>query len=236
MEPTLTAPTRVQDGTLKTATFTTPVITSPWQVDRERLNQKVTYQRGSHLHSDTFPVWCLALGNTMVIDLPLEGIEDYVTTNLAWLPLQHDERLLAILHEILRQSRPTTTAKESLKNLDLMSTPLMLECDSETRDRVQQYIHRTPHSGLEEMQDNEELKERSRDVDPLELLINKKHIKGKREAKQLEKERHMVRLQKIEGLKPAQVAKRLRVSVEDVYRANKRLKVNYVKAMQAGHE
>lgn len=35
-------------------------------------------------------------------------------------------------------------------------------------------------------------------------------------------------------MKPAQIAKKLRVSVEDVYRAERRLKVNYRKAKQAG--
>jgi hypothetical protein len=37
-------------------------------------------------------------------------------------------------------------------------------------------------------------------------------------------------------LKPAEVARKLRVSVDDVYRANKRLKVNYAKALKAGQE
>jgi hypothetical protein len=34
----------------------------------------------------------------------------------------------------------------------------------------------------------------------------------------------------VEKLKPSEIAKRLRVDVNDVYRADKRLKVNYRKA------
>lgn len=57
---------------------------------------------------------------------------------------------------------------------------------------------------------------------------------GKREAKKLEKERQMMYLRHVEKMKPAEIAKKLRVSVDDVYRAGKRLKVNYRKAKEAG--
>lgn len=80
----------------------------------------------------------------------------------------------------------------------------------------------------------EEVKEEFRRLDPLEQLITKKVISGKREAKMLEKERQMVYLRFVEKMKPADIAKKLRVSVDDVYRANKRLKVNFKKAKQAG--
>jgi len=44
----------------------------------------------------------------------------------------------------------------------------------------------------------------------------------------------MVHMRHVQRMKPAQIAKKLRVSVEDVYRAERRLKVNYRKAKQAG--
>lgn len=80
----------------------------------------------------------------------------------------------------------------------------------------------------------EEVKAEFRKLDPLEQLITKKYVSGKREAKMLEKERQMVYLRHVEKLKPAVIAKKLRVTVEDVYRANKRLKVNFKKAKLAG--
>jgi hypothetical protein len=44
----------------------------------------------------------------------------------------------------------------------------------------------------------------------------------------------MMHLKHVEKLKPSEIAKRLRVDVNDVYRADKRLKVNYRKAKEAG--
>ncbi len=44
----------------------------------------------------------------------------------------------------------------------------------------------------------------------------------------------MMMLKHVHKLKPAEIAKKLRVSVEDVYRAERRLKVNFKKAKKAG--
>ena len=41
-------------------------------------------------------------------------------------------------------------------------------------------------------------------------------------------------LKHVEKLKPSEIAKRLRVDVNDIYRADKRLKVNYRKAKEVG--
>ena len=80
------------------------------------------------------------------------------------------------------------------------------------------------------------MKEEFRALHPLEQLITKKRITGRREAKQLEKERQMMHLKHVEGLKPSQIAKKLRVDVNDVYKADKRLKVNFRKAKRVGEE
>jgi hypothetical protein len=80
----------------------------------------------------------------------------------------------------------------------------------------------------------EEIKQEFRNRDPIEQLVTKKNVRNKREAKQLEKERQMMLLKHVHKLKPAEIAKKLRVSVEDVYRAERRLKVNFKKAKEAG--
>jgi hypothetical protein len=49
----------------------------------------------------------------------------------------------------------------------------------------------------------EEVKEEFRQLHPLEQLITKKQVSGKREAKQLEKERQMMHLKHVEKLKPS---------------------------------
>ena len=49
----------------------------------------------------------------------------------------------------------------------------------------------------------EEVKEGFRHLPPLEQLITKKQIAGKREAKQLEKERQMMHQKHVERLKPS---------------------------------
>lgn len=41
----------------------------------------------------------------MVIDLPLEDIETYVRSDLAWLPLRSDEELLYGLQEMLYSTK-----------------------------------------------------------------------------------------------------------------------------------
>lgn len=65
--------------------------------------------------------------------------------------------------------------------------------------------------------------------------MRKKNRVGRREAKRLEKEKQAVYLKRVEGLKPRDIAKKLRMGIQDVYKADQRLKTNYMKA-KAGSE
>ena len=56
--------------------------------------------------------------------------------------------------------------------------------------------------------------------------MRKKEPIGKREMKRLEKEKQMIYLRTVEGMPPREIAKKLRVSVQDVYKAEQRVKVN----------
>lgn len=77
---------------------------------------------------------------------------------------------------------------------------MLQDADPQTLDRVK--------VGLKRLQsdrhtDLEEVKEGFRQLHPLEQLITKKKVTGKREAKQLEKERQMMYLKHVEKLKPS---------------------------------
>ena len=64
----------------------------------------------------------------------------------------------------------------------------------------------------------------------MDKLVRKKEPIGKREMKRLEKEKQMIYLRTVEGMPPREIAKKLRVSVQDVYKAEQRVKVNLQKA------
>jgi hypothetical protein len=75
-------------------TFVTPVLFMPWRCDQVALNRKVTYTKNDLLHQPDFPPHIATLGHCMVIDLPLESIEQFVNDHLHWLPLKPDAGLL----------------------------------------------------------------------------------------------------------------------------------------------
>jgi hypothetical protein len=75
-------------------TFVTPVLLSPWRCDQTALNRKISYTKNALLHPPDFPAHIATLGHCMVIDLPLEGIEQFVNDHLNWLPLKPDAALL----------------------------------------------------------------------------------------------------------------------------------------------
>jgi len=120
-----------------------------------------------------------------------------------------------------------------LREADLLTTPLLAASDPATVARVtsglQSLLTKRPHT-------LEELKEEFHARPPLEQLVTKKVVAGRREAKRLEKERQMMELKYTQGLTPAQVARRLKVGVEEVYKATARLKTNLKKALTAGEE
>lgn len=91
----------------KQVTFVTPVVSTPWTVEAAALHNKVTFIKNRHLHSNKFPPWINNLGHAMVIDLPLDGIEAYVTEYLHWLPLLPDGQLLHRLNNYLTSITPS---------------------------------------------------------------------------------------------------------------------------------
>jgi hypothetical protein len=75
-------------------TLVTPVLFMPWICDQMALFSKITYSKNALLHLPNFPPQIATLGNCMVIDLPLEGIEQFINDYLHWLPLKPDAMLL----------------------------------------------------------------------------------------------------------------------------------------------
>ena len=80
--------------TKREVTFVTPVLFMPWVCNQMALYRKITYSKNALLHLPNFPPQIATLGNCMVIDLPLEGIEQFINDYLHWLPLKPDEMLL----------------------------------------------------------------------------------------------------------------------------------------------
>jgi len=58
----------------------------------------------------------------------------------------------------------------------------------------------------------------------LDSMLRKKDPVGKREAKRLEKEKQMVIMRETLGMKPQEIAKKLKVAVTDVYRTIQRFR------------
>ena len=56
-------------------TLVTPVLFMPWFCNQMALYRKITYSKNALLHLPNFPPQIATLGNCMVIDLPLEGID-----------------------------------------------------------------------------------------------------------------------------------------------------------------
>jgi len=58
----------------------------------------------------------------------------------------------------------------------------------------------------------------ARGIEAAQLLLKKNKPANKREVKQLEKEKEIVRLYQVERMKPRDIAKRMRVSSQVVYK------------------
>lgn len=216
---------------LKEVVFRTPVILGSHGIPVAFEGQLVKYRKGALLHEDTVPAQCDSLPRGMVIDLPLTDIAAYYHKLLAWLPLQSDEELVQQLHLTYSGYQDTRPLEEvPLKELDLLAMPLFTTLDQESQQRI--------ISGLVDLQHRERpsldrLRAEFQLREPLDQLITKKHPLSKREQKALDKEKQMVYMKHVQGMKPAQIARKLKVSVYDVYRADRRLKGNYGKAIQA---
>ena len=99
------------------------------------------------------------------------------------------------------------------------------------REGQQRIIGGLENLGSIEPKTLEEHKKEFKDLSAIDQLITKKAPLGKREAKRLEKEKKMVYMKYVQHMKPRDIAKQMRVPVEDVYMADQRLKINYGKSM-----
>jgi len=68
-------------------TLVTPVLCSPWVIDESRLRRQITFNKNDLLHLMRIPSTVTNLGRAMVIDLPIENIQNFVAEQLHWLPL-----------------------------------------------------------------------------------------------------------------------------------------------------
>jgi hypothetical protein len=77
-------------GTQREVTLVTPVLTHPWHYEESALHKRLVYTKGAPLHQLRVPSNVANLGRCMAIDLPLDGIDDFVAQQLHWLPLLPD--------------------------------------------------------------------------------------------------------------------------------------------------
>ena len=68
----------------------------------------------------------------MVIDIPVNCIEDYMKKFLSWLPIKSDEELLLLLHGVLYASRLQKSDRDiPLREVDLLGCHLFKHMDRE---------------------------------------------------------------------------------------------------------
>ena len=207
-EPQLAAPNRTL---MKEVVFRTPVMLGTDIPEGYSECQKVKYKKDSLLHDQGVPQICRGLENGIVIDLPTTNISDYITRFLAWLPLSSDEQLVDHLHKIIMSSRPEQRIEEqSLKSINLLQTPLFQTLDSSTQSAIIGAMNSANSNEKEEL-DRREARYRAPTLD---TLIHSKIPKSKREMKQFAKEEQAMFLKYTEKLKPAQIAKKLKMTVQ----------------------
>ena len=225
-EPQLAAPNRTL---MKEVVFRTPIMLGTDIPEGYSECQKVVYKKDSLLHDQDVPQICQSLENGIVIDLPTTNISDYITRFLAWLPLSSDEQLVDHLHRIIMSSKPEQRIEDqSLKSMNLLQTPLFQTLDSSTQSAIIGAMN-SANSEENEGFDRRYAKQRAPTLD---ALIHSKIPQGKREMKQFAKEEQAMFLKYTEKLKPAQIAKKLKMTVEEVYKIDKKLKLNFKKSKE----
>ena len=116
----------------------------------------VKYRKGDLLHGKGVPVICRTLPNGMIIDLPIEGIEEFVSNYLQWLNLGSDEDLVASLQTLIQSSKVQHQRDTNLRDYEILSTPFFEQQDEDTQSQIvgalQVLKHRHPKT-LEEYKD-----------------------------------------------------------------------------------
>ncbi len=204
----------------KEVIFVTPVIYGSQHIPNNFSSRKIRYRQGARLHDDDVPEVCNSIPEGVIIDMPLVSIETYIRDHLSGFTLRSDDELVDGMHQVLNKGRmPESLAAVNVKGLDLMSTPLFKGFDTETQLRVMQ--------GLSNLKNGKRETASSLDNNSLLVLDNmlrKKEPVGKREAKRLEKEKQMIVMRESQGMKPQEIAKKLKVAVTDVYRTIQRFR------------
>ena len=211
--------------------FRTPVMLGSTGLATEYLSLKVRYRKGDLLHDDRMPPSCQALPLGMVIDLPTTNVAAYVQQFLGWLPLRSDDELVVQLHRLINEDKTSAPLEQlPLKDIDLLTTPWFMQQDVAMQHLISHSVISTGNAPPATL---DQLRQQFAAKPLIETLVAKKGPLGKRELKRLEKERLMLSLKLGSGMKPAEIAKKLRVPVKDVYKADTRLRVNLAKAKQA---
>jgi hypothetical protein len=150
----------------------------------------------------------------MVIDLPTEDIPQYVQEFLSWLHLREDQTLVARMHAwLLAQSTAVDTSQLSFRQIDIRQTPFYKQLNLQTQQAVTVALSEKPPL----------IEERNQ----LDWMLRKAEPVGKREMKRLEKEKEAMRMKYTLKMKPAAIAKKLGIKVDDVYKADQRFKESY---------
>lgn len=201
----------------KEVTFVTPVLFGSSCFPPSLSPRTFTYKRGLPLHQDPVPAICETLSPGMVIDLPEQEVEKYIRRLLSWLPLPSDSELISHIQEFLKDQRGRFRNEHvRISDIDIMTSPLFSTLEQNAQNRIIMALQ--GHIPLPRMPyDNDEYE--ARGTHAATLLLRKKLPLNKRDAKKLEKEKEIVRLHQVEFLRPAEIARKMKVSAKEVYRA-----------------
>ena len=122
---------------MKEVTFRTPVILGNSHIASRYDKDKIKYRKGDILHENSIPLVCESLHNGMIIDLPVENIEEYVNEFLRWLPLKRVEVLIDLLQTYLHSQKQRGPQNDvHIKDIDIMSTPFFQALDRSTQSKI----------------------------------------------------------------------------------------------------
>lgn len=153
----------------------------------------------------------------MIIRMPVSEIEVYVEEHLTqWLQLRCDEDLIEGLENHLRQTDredDTRHHRRAFRLENITQSPLFKSFERATQLAILEEL-RQPHS--HKYSHGMQAPDLSK-LSLLDLLISNRRNPSKREVKFNEKRRRALILQYQDGLKPAQIARRLNLSAQQVY-------------------
>ena len=213
-----TAPTQVRQ-----VNFVTPVLLGA-NIDGVSLaSELINYTKGQRINYVPHKITPTTDARGMVVELPEDHLALYVDAALAWLKLPSDQALIAKLQEHLRMhdaNKPQD--RVSISAIDLLSSALFAGMDTRTQSNI-----------VAALEHPEERPKLPHDVHDTEIrgvlatgLIHKKRLPtNNRDAKLVAKECEIVRLHQVEGMKPAAIARKMRVAAAQVYKIVERFKM-----------